>query len=103
MVLAIDFDGVIIDPNNRKPGRRMGEPVEGAVQAITALKRAGHTIIIHTVRGDRPSHVAEWLDYFMIPYDLITDVKPDAGLYLDDKAVRFAAWRHLDDDPSAWR
>ena len=103
MVIALDFDGVIHDPTNRKPGRRMGEPIEGAVRAITALKQAGHTIIIHTVRGDRPTHVAEWLDYFKIPYDMITDTKPDAAVYLDDRGVRFTAWRHLDNDPSTWR
>ena len=92
-VLAIDFDDVICNSKDVKPGRRMGEPMEWAVSAITRLKQRGHTIIIHTVRGSRPQHVADWLDYFQIPYDQITDIKPaTADIYLDDKGLTFRGW-----------
>lgn len=101
-VIAVDFDGVIMDPHNRKPGRRMGEPVEGAIEAVNHLKRQGHTIIIHTVRGNRPDHIADWLRYFKIPYDQITDIKPEADCYLDDKCVRFTSWHMLGPDPEWW-
>lgn len=92
MILALDFDGVIHDPRNRKPGRRMGEPVDGAVEAIQWLKRQGHTIIIHTVRGNRPDHIADWMEHFGIPYDQITDVKPEADMYIDDRGYHFESW-----------
>lgn len=97
-VLAIDFDGVLCDPHNRKPGRKMGEPVEGAIDAVTRLKRQGHTIIIHTVRGNRPEHIVDWLSHFGIPYSQVTDIKPDAAVYIDDKALRFVSWAQTLDD-----
>lgn len=104
MTLAIDFDGVLCDPNNRKPGFRMGEPMPGAVQSMLRLKHdGGHTLIIHTIRGKEPSHVKDWLDHFGIPHDEITDVKPNAHAYLDDKGVRFTSWALLQEDPAAWR
>lgn len=88
MILAIDYDGVIMDPLNRKPGFKMGEPVEGAIAAMEYLKRRGHTLIIHTVRGDRPQHVADWLNHFKIPYDSIAP-KVFADWYVDDHCVSF--------------
>ena len=90
-ILAVDFDGVLMDPTNRKPGKRMGEPVEGAVAAMQRLHQQGHTLIIHTVRGNRPDHVAEWLRFFGIPYDSIAD-KPEAAYYVDDRGLRFTSW-----------
>lgn len=101
MVLAIDLDGVLCDPKNRKPGFKMGEPVAGAPEAMRRLKRAGHTLIIHTVRGN-DSHVSDWLDHFGIPYDQITDNKPNADRYLDDKGVQFRSWALLTEDPKGW-
>jgi len=73
----------------------MGEPMPWAIQGMTRLKQRGHTIIIHTVRGNHPKHVADWLDFFKIPYDQVTDVKPNADCFIDDKAVTFRGWDKL--------
>lgn len=94
MVLAIDFDGVLCGGDVR-PGRRMGDPIEGAIEAMQALKAKGYTLIIHTVRGERPKHVVDWLTYWHIPFDDVTRIKPNASLFLDDKAYQFCGW---DDD-----
>lgn len=92
MVIGVDFDGVLHDPNNRKPGRKMGEPVEGAIDSMKRLSYSGHDLIIHTVRGGEPKHVEDWLKHFEIPYHSVTNIKPNADLYLDDRGYRFVSW-----------
>jgi hypothetical protein len=87
--IAIDFDGVLHDYQNPKEGRKMGEPIKGALKAMIKLRMRGYTLVIHTIRGNRPKHVEEWLDYYGIPYDEVTDKKPDALYYIDDKALCF--------------
>lgn len=92
MVVAVDFDGVIHNPGDVAPGYRMGRPVPGAQDGMRQLAAAGHTLIVHTVRGDTGGHVSAWLRHFDIPFHGVTNVKPDADVYLDDKAVRFTTW-----------
>lgn len=95
MIIAVDFDGVVHDRAHPVPGRRMGPPVEGAVAALTGLVAAGHTVIVHTVWGgtDHGRQVIErWLGYYGVPYSGVTNEKPRADVYMDDKAVRFTTW-----------
>ena len=94
-VLAVDFDRVICDPETRLPGYKMGQPVEGALEALRALQSDGWRIVVHTVRAagdDEGGHVRDWLDYFGFPWHDVTAVKPAADVYLDDRAVRFTTW-----------
>lgn len=94
-VLAVDFDGVIHDPTHRDPGKKMGKPVPGAKQALCLFREQGHEIIVHTIRATIPAkskHVEDWLDYFDIPWDQVTAVKPDADFFIDDKALHFKDW-----------
>lgn len=94
-IIAIDFDNVIHNPASQKPGMRMGLPVDGAVEAMQALKEKGHELIVFTVRGDRPKHVVDWLKFYHIPFHDVTNIKPDAALFIDDKAVTFESWDKL--------
>lgn len=90
MNLAIDFDMVIHDPNNVEKGFKMGQPIFGARDALKELRRKGHTIIIHTVRGNNPKHVEDWLKFYDIPFDQVTREKPnDIAFFIDDHALRF--------------
>lgn len=93
MILAIDFDGVIHDAKNPVPGRRMGPPMEGAKDSMTALKLFGHTLIVHSVWAG-PA-MEDWLRYYQIPYDEVTKLKPSADHYIDDKAIKFTTWQEL--------
>lgn len=92
--LAIDFDGVINDHKHPLEGRRMGAPIEGAGDKLRMLKHQGYRIIIFSVWGDDKGResIAEWMKHFEIPYDHITNTKPHADVYLDDKAIRFTNW-----------
>jgi hypothetical protein len=93
--LAIDFDDVIHDPRNVKPGYKMGVPILGAKEAVGRLKNDGAIIVIHSLWANtdqKRKAISEWCRYFEIPYDFITNIKPDADVYLDDKAIRFYDW-----------
>lgn len=91
LTLAIDFDGVIHDYQHPVEGRKMGAPLPGAKEAIDKLNKQGHLIIIHTVRPSK--HVADWLDYYDIR-GMVWDMpgKPNADLYIDDRAVHHTEW-----------
>lgn len=93
--LAIDFNGVIEDPDNKEKGYKMGKPIAGAVEALQELKTRGNIIVIHSIWADSEKKVqamGEWCRYFSIPYDFITNKKPNCDVYLDNKAIRFEDW-----------
>jgi predicted phosphatase len=94
MTIAVDFDGTIHDWGNIIKGSKMGPPMEGARAALQEFKLDRHTIVIFTVRGGEESrkHVEEWMKFYDIPYDYVTNVKIPADLYIDDRAIHFTDW-----------
>lgn len=94
MILAIDFDHTICDTDKPPKGFKMGPPMQGAKDALIEYKRQGHTIIIHTAQTTH-DHIKDWMNYFQIPYDQITNIKPLADLYIDDKAYHFTTWSNV--------
>lgn len=94
-VLGIDFDGVIHDHHNVLPGHTMGQPMPGAVEAIQQLARF-NTIYVFTARATHTQGrivVEQWLDYFHIPYQLVTALKlPTIQVFIDDRGYRFHSW-----------
>jgi hypothetical protein len=89
MVIAIDFDGTIHDIDHPVIGRTMGPPMPGAVEALNRLDQRGHTLIVFTVRGDKP-YVRDWLSYWKFPPMAITNVKSgEFQLIIDDRAIRY--------------
>lgn len=94
MNIAVDFDGVIHDPNNVPKGKQMGQPMPGAVEAMQQLSHHNF-VTIFTVRAAGPASteaVHKWLDYFGIPHQRITNIKENFDLFIDDRAVRFIDW-----------
>jgi hypothetical protein len=94
MIVAVDFDGTLCDPDNILSGYRMGQPEPGAILATKEIVNMGHQIIIFTARAvqDPRVHkaVADWADYFNIPYSGITNIKsPHFECIIDNRALKY--------------
>lgn len=94
-IICIDYDDTLMDTKNVPSGKRLGPPMPGAVAAMKRLAVGGNILIIFTVRGGEERSrkaVADWLDYFGIPYSTITNIKTRADAYIDNHAIRFVTW-----------
>lgn len=111
MRIVIDLDGTIcpIKENDGKYEDLI--PLSGAVERINELKQAGHYIIILTARNmaTQGSNVGkvmknigkitlDWLEKYQISYDEIYFGKPNAHVYIDDRALRFSDWENVSPD-----
>lgn len=105
MRIVIDLDGTICPIKGKGETYAGLIPHEGAVEKLKALKAEGHYLIIQTARnmatcesnlGKVMKNVGkvtlDWLERFEIPYDEIYFGKPNAELYIDDRAFRFDNW-----------
>ena len=83
-VLAIDFDGTIVDAD--------GNVLPGARDAINLLREQGHKIIIHSC--NRADYIKQVLNNADIRFDSIwtKEGKPVASLYIDDRGYKFVTW-----------
>ncbi len=94
--LAIDFDGVIHRYSRGwADGTIYDPPVAGAIPALWALRAAGYRIVIFTGRlreEGQHHHVEQWLTQHGAPPCTVTNIKPRALAYIDDRAVRFTNW-----------
>jgi capsule biosynthesis phosphatase len=112
--VCIDIDGVIGEI--RDPGHTYAEVkvIPGAPEAIQKLRADGHYVILQTARHMQTCDSNEglvlrrvglvtlqWLEDHQIEYDEIYFGKPNADVYLDDRAVRFRGWDTIGDYLSA--
>jgi len=97
MILAIDFDGVIHDNKHPIEGRRMGPPIKGAKEALETFIKRGDTIIVFTVWGGVKGQktISDFMHYYHLPFNQITNIKPQADVYIDDKGLRFINWEEV--------
>lgn len=95
--IAVDFDGVIHDYKNPIEGRRMGRPMKGAREALRFLKTLGYEIIIFSIWGDEKGKktISDFMIYYELPFDKITNIKPQAEYYIDDKGIKFTSWEDV--------
>lgn len=108
MRIAIDLDGTICPIKQDGQSYADLEPLPGAAERIRELRAAGHYIIIVTARnmatcesnlGKVMKNIGkitlDWLEQQGIEYDEIYFGKPNAHVYVDDRAVRFVSWDEL--------
>ena len=108
MRIVIDLDGTICPI--KQPGQSYSDlqPFPHAVERIRAWRAAGHYVIISTARnmatcdsnlGKVMKNVGritlDWLDDHHVEYDEIYFGKPNAEVYIDDRAIRFVDWDGL--------
>lgn len=93
--IAVGFDSVLMDPKNKLPGYKLGQPIQGAVGSLNALKDKGALIVIFSAWADtdaRRHTISEWCRFFKIPYDVITNVKPTVDISIDINNYKFTSW-----------
>lgn len=97
--LAIDFDGVIhAYSKGWKDGTIYDDPVPGAIQALAKLQKQGYHLVIYTTRAESQvdkAAIYQWLtkhEFQNVDDIEITNRKPPAIAYIDDRAVRFTNW-----------
>ncbi len=100
--IAIDFDGVI---NSFKSGWKgpefTDEPVNGAFEAINILLNEGYKVIIYSTRAETVEGKNTIYNYLLgnginIREIEVTDKKPIALVYIDDRAIKFSGnWNEI--------
>jgi hypothetical protein len=92
MHICLDFDGVLHRYSRGWQGGVIyDDPVEDSVAACLALAEWGFKLTVCTARDDVDA-VRVWLAEMGFPEMTVTNKKPPADLYLDDRALKFEGW-----------
>lgn len=109
MRICIDIDGTICQIKQIHQSYADVLPLPGAVEKLKRLKKDGHYIILATARHMKTCEanigvviakqgkiLLQWLEDYDIQYDEIWFGKPNADLYIDDRAYRFEGnWENI--------
>jgi hypothetical protein len=94
-VAAIDLDSVLLKHESADGTSRLGRPLRLGLRLCRLLKRKGYKIVVLTARPDNwPgegitfSQIKSYLYQHGFRVDHVTNVKPVANFYFDDRAVR---------------
>lgn len=110
MRIVIDLDGTICPVRRGSQKYSELQPYPGAVERIRRWRAEGHYVIISTARNMQTCQgnvgrvmrnvgkvTLDWLAEHGIEYDEIYFGKPNADIYIDDRAMRFEAWETFSD------
>ena len=96
--IALDFDNVIHDYKGELTPACTGPPVPGAIEGMKALLERGFFLVVFTAREEL-GPIVQWLAKYGLYVDLetlvVTNHKPKALVYVDDRAIRFTDWADL--------
>ncbi len=89
LVVCVDLDGVLNDFDGWRGADYFHPPRPGAREFLERLHARGYKVIVFTVRW--APHVREWLEQHGISHLVseVTDKKPPAHVYVDDRAICF--------------
>lgn len=89
--ICLDFNGVLDTYTGWKPGGTGIDypPRDGVMEFLQALHQRGYDIIIHSTISSYS--IREWLHKYGMEdlVDRVTNIKPPAIAYVDDRAIRF--------------
>lgn len=89
--IAIDFDGVIHKYSKGwQDGSIYDEPVDGVKEALLELSKE-YELVVFTARSDLKS-VVNWIAEHLQLGIIVTNQKPPALAYIDDRGIRFTNW-----------
>jgi hypothetical protein len=96
LTVAVDFDGVVHPYTDGWQGPVPVDepPAPGTAEGLQALITEGYQLILHSTRAattEGSLGIIEWLDRYDLSgfFLAITDEKPKAIAYIDDRAVPF--------------
>ena len=93
--IVLDFDGVIHKcGKGHFDGTIYDLPIDGSLQKINQLINLGYEIIICTAREELDP-IRAWLKKWEFPDLKVTNIKPRARWYVDDRAIRFTNWEDI--------
>ncbi len=96
--ICLDFDGVIHRYSRGwKGGDIYDPPMDGALEGIRRLIEQHYTIVILTARKKcEHRKIKLWLKThfgrYLADRMSVTNIKPPAVMYIDDRAYRFTNW-----------
>ena len=100
-IIAVDFDGVIMDKSNLctqfgGAGLCIGRPIDGVEESIERLARR-YELVVFSSRAGEPEGleaIQRWLEQHHLDkfFSGITHEKINALAYIDDRGVRFENW-----------
>ena len=89
--VSVDFDGVIHKfSKGWQDGSIYDEPMPGARKAIKQMIKEGLNVVVSTCR--EVESVKRWLSKQGFVDLEVTNSKPYAIAYIDDRAVKFETW-----------
>jgi hypothetical protein len=88
-IVCVDLDGVLNAFDGWKGADFFHPPRDGAREFLEELTRRGYRVVVFTVRWG--PHVESWLSRWGLSEHvwMVTDKKPAAFAYIDDRAICF--------------
>lgn len=91
--VVFGFDGVVTTYENGWQGDSIinDKPVQGIREALIEINKK-YKIVVLTSRCNTESGkkaVIDWLNKYDIPYDNVTNIKPEAKAYIDNNVISF--------------
>lgn len=93
--IFVDFDGTICPNKNGEIYAPEAPPSLACMETLRLLQKAGHRIVIYSVRSNQGetnkpyghNEMLEYLDKYKVPFDDIDSSKPHFRMIIDDKAL----------------